>query len=234
MPSNFGPWALWADRPRLAAENMAVDEALLLTASARPRAVLRFYRWSEPAVTIGYMQTHRAAPREGYAVIRRLTGGGVVFHDSDLTYSIACPPGHPLEQLDRMASYNAVNRAVREGLRRAGVPAELTAAEIAPGVDRRTMICFSHPTRYDVMAGGRKVAGSAQRRTPDGMLHQGSIRTEGPLPRPFEEMVDALREGFAAVLAIEFETFTPDTALVSLVQRLVHEKYGRDEWNRRR
>ncbi len=229
-----GAWALWLDGARAAAENMAVDEALLRTALRRPAAVLRFYRWAEPAVTIGYMQAFGAAPESGYRVIRRPTGGGVVFHDRDLTYSIACPPGHPLERLDRMGSYNAVNRAVCEGLRRAGVPAELTAAEIGRGVDRRTMVCFAHPTRYDVMAAGRKVAGSAQRRTPDGLLHQGSIQAEGGLPLGFAALTEALRAGFESVFGVEFELFSPTSDLLELAETLVREKYGTEAWNRRR
>ena len=128
------PWDLWLDENHEPAWNMAADEVLLTRAAARGRPLLRFYGWDRPAVTIGYVQNHDAAPAAGYTVIRRPTGGGVVFHDHDITYTAVFPPGHWLTRLDRMESYATVNRAVAAGLARIRIGAALANAEISgPG-----------------------------------------------------------------------------------------------------
>ena len=108
-------WDLWLDGPHPPAFNMAADEALLLGAPDRRRPLLRLYAWDRPAVSIGYIQRLDAAP-PGFAVVRRPTGGGVVYHDHDVTYTAVFPPDHPLNQLDRLKSYDDLNRAVQNGL----------------------------------------------------------------------------------------------------------------------
>jgi len=226
-------WDLWQDGAHEPALNMALDEALLLTAAGRGRPLLRFYGWDRPAVTIGYVQRHDAAPA-GYAVVRRPTGGGVVYHDHDLTYTVAVPEGHWLTGLDRMRSYRSINRSVQAGLARCRLTASLAAAEVPHHVDRMTMVCFQNPTRYDVLLAGRKVAGSAQRRTSEGLLHQGSLHFGGPLPVPRQHLVEALLEGFVEGLGIDLVPFAPNPELLALAQRLAAEKYGTDAWNRRR
>lgn len=226
-------WDFWSDGRREPALNMALDEALLLTAAARGRPLLRFYAWDRPAVTIGYVQRHDAAPA-GVAVVRRLTGGGVVHHDHDFTYSVAVPAGHWLVGLDRLRSYRWINRSVQHGLERCALNAALAAEEIPHHVDRQTMVCFQNPTRFDLLLSGRKVAGSAQRRTLEGLLHQGSLHFGGPLPLPREDLAEALREGFREVLRLELEAFVPDAALLARSGDLVAAKYGTADWNRRR
>ena len=84
------PWDFWIDGAHDPAFNMAADEALMLSAPLRGRPLLRFYEWDRPAVSIGYVQTIAAAP-EGYAAVRRPTGGGVVYHDYDFTYETIMP-----------------------------------------------------------------------------------------------------------------------------------------------
>src|SRR5436190_23090463 len=78
---------------------MAVDEALLINAAERGTATLRFYRWSEPTLSLGYFQRcddrHQHAASRECAIVRRQTGGGAILHDRELTYSIALPATHP-------------------------------------------------------------------------------------------------------------------------------------------
>lgn len=226
-------WDFWQGGVCAPALNMALDEALLLTAASRARPLLRFYGWDRPAVTIGYVQRHDAAP-PGFAVVRRPTGGGVVYHDHDFTYTVVVPEGHWLTGLDRLRSYRWINRSVQAGLERCRLQAALATAEIPHQVDRLTMVCFQNPTRYDVLMEGRKVAGSAQRRTREGILHQGSLHFGGPLPLPRDTLAAALLGGFRATLNLTFETFLPDAATIALAERLAREKYGTAEWNRRR
>jgi len=227
-------WDLWLDGPHSPAENMAFADALLLTADRRGRPVLRFYEWDRPAVSIGYLQDFEAAPDGGYAVVRRPTGGGVVFHDHDFTYTVVAPAGHWLGRVDRLQSYAWINRAVAVGLGYCAVPAALTQAAIPAGTDRRRMACFTNPTRYDVVADGRKVAGSAQRRTRDGIIHQGSISlaAAGNVARGrlSQELVRAFRD----VLCIETVPFQPGPDLAEAADGLVTSRYGCEEWNARR
>jgi len=232
-PPNSEPWRLWDDDAHAPAMNMAIDEALLI-AAPRGRPVLRFYGWDRAAVSIGYVQRFGAAPAQDCVVVRRPTGGGVVFHDHDFTYSVVLPAGHWLTGLDRTKSYDWINRAVLAGLQRCNVSAALARHDVARSVDRSRMVCFEHPTRYDILMGGRKVAGSAQRRTRTGTLHQGSIHFGGPLPAPRCEVRAALVEGFVHVLHADFEPFVPDAELLLLARQLVASRYGSPSWNRRR
>ena len=226
-------WDLWLDGPHPPAFNMAADEALLLGAPDRRRPLLRLYAWDRPAVSIGYIQRLDAAP-PGFAVVRRPTGGGVVYHDHDVTYTAVFPPDHSLNQLDRLKSYDDLNRAVQNGLQRLDLDARLSDALIPRAVDRLTMVCFQHPTRYDILLNGRKVGGSAQRRVREGLLHQGSLHFGGPLPVPRNRLADALLDGFRDTLHVTFTPFTPDHTLLQRIAELEHDKYDNQDWNARR
>src|SRR5688500_20216584 len=91
---------LLLDVPAPGAWNMAVDEALLESAALENRCTLRFYRWSEPTLSLGYFQRYedrrQHAASLSCACVRRASGGGAILHDHELTYSLAVPPTHPL------------------------------------------------------------------------------------------------------------------------------------------
>ena len=225
-------WDFWQDGAHSPAFNMAADEALLLQAPQRGIPLLRVYAWDRPSVSIGYIQKRSAAP-EGFAVVRRPTGGGIVYHDVDFTYTAVFPDGHWLTGLDRTQSYDRINQAVQTALNALRIAASLSDATIPHEVDRQSMVCFTNPTRYDVLLDGRKIAGSAQRRTAQGILHQGSLHFGGPLPHPREVLAARLLEAFRECLQVQFRPFTPDDALEACIQTLITEKYGTDEWNSR-
>ncbi|MDD4099192.1 MAG: biotin/lipoate A/B protein ligase family protein, partial [Lentisphaeria bacterium] len=226
-------WDFWADGRHDPAFNMAADEALLETGPARGRPLLRFYAWDRLAVSIGYVQRRSAAP-EGFAVVRRPTGGGVVYHDHDFTYTVVFPAGHWLTSLDRVASYDRVNQAVQAGLAALSCQADLADQDIPHTVDRLTMVCFQNPTKYDVLLDGVKIAGSAQRRTAQGILHQGSIHFGGPLPYPRPKLAQALLDGFAAVLGVTTAPFAPTAELLQDINHRRDHKFATSEWNARR
>jgi len=226
-------WDLWRDHAHSPWENMALDEALLETAPRRGKMLLRLYAWDRPAVSIGFMQRWKAAP-QGYHLVRRPTGGGIVYHDHDFTYSVIIPQGHRLAELDRTASYAWINSSIKEGLAPLNMSASLARQDIPHTVDRATMVCFQNPTRYDIMMADRKVAGSAQRHTQDGILHQGSLHFGGPLPIPREELTTLLLLGFQENMSVIFRPFTPPPEVLSKAAQLVSQKYGHDAWNQRR
>jgi lipoate-protein ligase A len=229
-----GVWDLWDDGAHSAAFNMAADDALLQTAEQRERPLLRVYRWDRPSVSIGCLQDVAAAPAQGFDLVRRPTGGGVVYHDHDYTYTVVIPSRHRLTRLDRLSSYRVINEAVQNAIQYIGMSAGLAQDEIPAHVDRRTMVCFQNPTRYDIVATGRKVAGSAQRRTRAGILHQGSIHFGAERPVAFDTMHEALVRSFSTTLEIRFEPFSPDPALLERIHQLETEQYARESWTRRR
>jgi len=226
-------WDFWQDGDGSPAVNMATDEALLLTASGRGRPLLRFYGWDRPSVSIGYVQSLASAPG-GFAVVRRPTGGGIVYHDFDFTYTVVFPAGHWLTGLDRIRSYAVLNESVQRGLAVLDMQSQLSSLEISPSVDRATMVCFTHPTRYDILLNGHKIAGSAQRRTQDGLLHQGSLHFGGPLPFSRDKLAEALLRGFREVMNLEIVEFTPMDDLRKVIADLARDKYSQDVWNAKR
>ena len=154
--------------------NMALDEALLESAPRTGCPVLRFYGWNEPAATFGYSQRYEqaAALTPLRPLVRRTTGGGVVPHDADWTYSLIFPPQHCWYRLRAAESYLRLHEWLRVALGRVNVPATLAAAsqKEIPGH------CFAGPEKSDVLWGGRKIAGAAQRRSRTGLLIQGSLQ----------------------------------------------------------
>jgi lipoate-protein ligase A len=155
--------------------NMALDEALLHSVANIGRPMLRFYGWNEPAATFGYFQKFAdiAAWTPLRPLIRRPTGGGLVPHDADWTYSVIIPPPHPWYELRAAESYLQLHRWVAAALRAANIPADLAPAarKEIPGQ------CFAGAEQHDILLNGRKIAGAAQRRAREGLLIQGSVQS---------------------------------------------------------
>ncbi len=224
-------WLLWRDAAHEPGFNMAADELLLeRTAEFGGRVLVRIYRWDRPAVSIGSSQLFPAELCDRYTVVRRPTGGGVVWHDVDLTYTVVVPPEHAIMKLDRMESYRIFHRALLEELERSGVAAVL-AAEGTPHVERATMRCFVSPSRFDLVApDGNKYAGAAQRRTRLGILHQGSIRLEAA-QGSWERLDAGLRRSLEKEFAIGWLDWIPPVDFLAAAERLGRDKYASDDWN---
>src|SRR6476660_9366450 len=171
------------ESPHSAAMNTAIDEVLLETAAA---PTIRFYRWRSPALSFGYFGKFSdvaicAAERD---LVRRWTGGGIVFHGDDLTYSIVIPANDPVFDESSIAIYEKIHHALCQALNTIGTRA-VVARSVGPGeivlskhatVSASSYNCFANPVHADVIMGGRKIAGAAQRRTRRGLLQQGSIQ----------------------------------------------------------
>lgn len=223
-------WWLWLDGTRSPAMNMAIDEQLLKETHQSARPILRIYQWDCPAVSIGFVQAYAAAPRQGYTIVRRPTGGGVVFHDCDLTYTVVIPAGHRIYTLDRVESYREIHNAVQTAFASLGLNTMLTSTEIPKHVDRAFMQCFATPTRYDVVADGKKFAGSAQRRTREGILHQGSIDLKAS-GGDRKLLTQNLIKAFCSELKTEFSDFEVSPIFIDTAKALSVKKYGTEEWN---
>ncbi len=165
---------------------MAVDEALLRLPESG--WTLRLYGWKSPTVSLGYGQplargVDEARARElGVGVVRRLTGGRAVLHDAEITYAIAAPADEGALAGGISLSYRRIAQGLQAGLASLGVDAhvERTGAASAPSSKGP---CFSARTRYELSAGGRKLAGSAQRRADGRLLQHGSLLLRAPSRR---------------------------------------------------
>jgi lipoate-protein ligase A len=228
-------WDLWQDRAHSPSMNMAIDEALMLTASERARPLLRLYEWSVEAVSIGYVQKIAKVPQDKGVIVRRPTGGGIVYHKHHFTYTVVLPNDHWIVKDTRpVESYNYLNKAVQSALKSLELSSQLAENEISKSVDRAGMVCFVTPTKYDLLANSKKVAGSAQRRAREGMLHQGSIEMENISKLSATKLRTVLPEGFSDVLACQFKEFEPGADLMTLAQKVSDDKYSSVEWNEKR
>lgn len=180
---------------------MALDETL---AQTRPEAfLLRFFRWAGPAATFGYAQRFREVERAlppgiGAACTRRPTGGGIVPHLDDLTFSCVFPAGGVLRH---GAIYRRLHAAILGGLHGLGLQARLSAAPggHAPHGPAGATQCFLQPVEQDILTDSGKVLGGAIRRYRDTVLYQGSLQMADARPR-----AAAYEEAIAAALAGEW------------------------------
>ena len=209
---------------------MAWDEALLEKVATLSQPVLRFYGWTESAATFGYFQKYHDVERltKLRPLIRRPTGGGLVPHDADWTYSLSFPPARDWYELKAVESYRRVHEWIQAAFRAMGFGTDLAACcrKEAPGQ------CFVGAEQFDVLWQDQKIAGAAQRRTRDGLLIQGSIQP------PTKASRSSFEEAFCAAArtnwSVEWEPLEINAALSARVRELVREKYARKDYNERR
>jgi len=252
-------WRLLKTGIKDAYYNMALDEAIT-TARSKDLVpnTLRFFRWGPSAVSIGYFQSMvdevdvKACEVKGVDYVRRMTGGGAVYHDrnGELTYSIAVPTKHRLISSDIQKTYGILCDGLIEGFKILGIPAEFKPIN-------------------DILVGGKKISGNAQTRRM-GIVHQhGTILVEvdpylmfSLLKVPdekirdkqisaveervtstnkylgrdvsFDELEGAFRRGFEIALDIELITSDPIEYEISLANNLKKEKFSHKEWNFKR
>jgi lipoate-protein ligase A len=227
-------WLLLDSGLRPPAFNMALDEALLEAVARLHQPVLRFYGWTGPAATFGYFQKYAEVERATLLrpLIRRPTGGGIVPHDADWTYSLAFPPGHEWHSLKAEASYRRVHEWIQASFVRLGIKTELAPVAF-PNSELRTpnseMACFVGHEKSDLLWHGRKIAGAAQRRNRLGLLIQGSVQPPPGSPARTDwqkAMAEAGRTDWGA----EWSAFEPDAALRERVESLVRQKYSQPEF----
>jgi lipoate-protein ligase A len=223
-------WYLLESGATGSAENMAWDEALLKSAPLLGRPVARLYGWKEPAATFGYFQRIAEVKQmtELRPLIRRPTGGGLVPHDADWTYSLIFPCSHEWYSLKAIESYRRVHGWIQFAFSRVRVMTELAThrVEQTPGQ------CFVGAEPFDLLWQQRKIAGAAQRRTRDGLLIQGSIQPPTTVTR--ENFKQAFCEAATESWRVTWEPLPVDEALTGHVKQLTEKKYSRAEYNERR
>lgn len=244
--------------PATGARNMAVDEATM-DAAREGRVTLRFYAWSSPCLSLGRNQAARghydleAARERGVDVVRRPTGGRAIYHHRELTYAVAAPVGL---WGGLRSAYRRINRALLRGLSRLGAEvAEAGRDARVPGPSSRA--CFRDPLPGEIVAGGRKLVGSAQWRDRGALLQHGSIllhdeqemaerlRLDGgsveaaalsdlldEVPPP-DRLAEALRAGFRDALGLPVRDGRMSAAEAVRAEAL-EARYRGDDWTWRR
>jgi lipoate-protein ligase A len=224
-------WLLLRQAGNAADYNMALDEALLQSAPETGQPVLRFYGWLERAASFGYSQKFADVQKltRLRPLVRRPTGGGLVPHDADWTYSLIFPPGHFWHRFKAVESYRRAHEWVRDAFAKMGVATTLSPAsqKEIPGQ------CFAGAEKDDVLWQGRKIAGAAQRRTRGGLLIQGSVQPPptGLAREKWEgAMCDIARERFG----IQWNPLQIGPDAENLAEELRGVKYSQKSYNQGR
>jgi len=165
-----------------APHTMAVDEAILRChlRESNP-STLRLYGWKRPAVSLGYFQktdetvNSRYCRERGIDIVRRPTGGRAVCHGHDLTYSVVSREDATRFRGGIMETYRLLSECIRRGLKRAGIETAIAQPHGTEDAAEGGGCCFSVPAQYELLAGGRKICGSAQMRVRGVFLQHGSI-----------------------------------------------------------
>ncbi len=233
---------------------MAVDEALLRCAQERgePEIILRHYGWDRPSASLGYF-LKIAAVRATFPqdqtipfLVRRPTGGGVVRHGSDWTYSLVFHQDWlPINARDDASSYRHVHALLREALITIPGFEGLNALPQAEARRGKITDCFAQPSAFDLMLDGKKIAGGAQRRSKGWILHHGSVQM--PASDPAIILSSPLRERRTNDLALRFfarlrrakndnghvipRDLTPQE--YTLAEELFITRYDTDDWNQK-
>ena len=241
---------LIVDPPAAGTWNMALDEALLESVAAEQVPTLRFYRWREPTLSLGYFQPlaqrkqHEASRR--CAIVRRSSGGGAIVHDVELTYCLTLPASHRRAR-DSAALYEAVHQGLLASLAEFGISASLWTTGVANG-PTKPFLCFERRALRDVLVRQIKVAGSAQRRSGRAMMQHGSLLLARSAARPelpgIAELtgarlpVDRLVASWSQQVAVRLSARLQSGQVTPLEQRraraATQAKYGCRAWTERR
>jgi lipoate-protein ligase A len=222
------------------AHNMAADEVLLEAAAGT--AGLRFYGWSEPTVSLGYFQA-RAARLPGLPYVRRPSGGLMLVHHHELTYCLALPAGAVWQ--DGEPWLWRMHRIIAAALAALGV---VVRPHDPPGSHPATPLCFRHISAGDLLLGGAKVVGSAQRKHRGALMQHGGIllarsdytpelpglRELTGRPLGLEETMSAIRGAFVAETRWPLVVAGWDDRERERIEALAREKYGSATWNEKR
>lgn len=196
--------------------NMA-DDMALLDLFPLPEAIrFRHYEWIHPSWTFGYSipfaQVKEVVGEDCSNCCRRPTGGGLVHHQLDWTYSFVIPPNHSFFEMPPVELYQNIHQILSRALQVHGCSTTLAScnnhcsnngsSDLAPKISKR---CFDHPEPNDLILENttHKVAGLALKRTQNGLLAQGSINKIATGPLPWDKLQDTFVQGLAKLLNVE-------------------------------
>ena len=250
-------WRLLKTNFSTAFTNMAIDRAVLVMSSkGGVLPTLRFYGWEPSAISIGYFQSLEeevdldTCRKLGVDYVRRITGGGAVFHEEELTYSIVIPENHPQIPENILESYGKICGAVMRGLDNLGIESKYVPIN-------------------DIITGGRKISGNAQTRKSKTVLQHGTVLTDVDVEKMFsvlkvpnekikdkliadvrqrvtsikhvlgkeirfEDVAKAMKSGFEQEFDIEFVEELLSEEEKELARKFEKECFSARDWNHKR
>lgn len=250
-------WRLLQTDYGTASTNMAMDRAVLVANSeGKVPPTVRFYRWKPPAISIGYFQSLKeevdleACRLHGVDYVRRITGGGAVFHEHELTYSIVIPESHPGIPKNIMESYGRICGAIIKGLKHLGIKSAYVPIN-------------------DIVANGKKISGNAQTRKLKTVLQHGTVLIDVDVDKmfsvlkvpnekikdkliadvkervtsithvlgteiTFDEVSQAMKQGFEEEFNVELVEGELTSEEKQLTEKFKQTCFERHEWNHRR
>lgn len=235
-PQDGAALLVWRDfESRSGPEHMALDEILLKEISV---PVLRLYQWQAPELTIGFFTPRAPLHDEPRPITRRWTGGGIVEHGKDVTLALSLPRPYLSQQSSTGERYRVFHQALVSALHettRLSLVAEPSESKAIPNPESPGS-CFSEPVAWDVLdqRTRSKIAGGAQRRSRQGILHQGSLR----LPEPQRDLDHPWTERLVRILlentGISPRPWSdPGESFWRAHETLLSERYRTEAWNQR-
>lgn len=250
-------WRLLTTENKTAYSNMAIDRAVLVANSKGivPPTV-RFFSWSPPAISIGYFQSLEEevdlnlCKKVGVDYVRRITGGGAVFHEKELTYSIVIPESHPKIPKNIINSYKNICGAIIRGLEDLGIQSNYFPIN-------------------DILTNHKKISGNAQTRKLRTVLQHGTILMDVDVEKmfsvlrvpdekikdklikdvrervtsikhildsdvSFSDVADSMRKGFEEEFNIQLVNGDLTNEELKLAESFERECFSAKEWNHRR
>ena len=202
-------------------------------------SVLRFYSWQPQCISLGYSQKIEEevdllrAKELGWEMVRRPTGGGIVFHnEAEVTYSLVTAIDNPILPKGMIPSYKRISEAVVLGLKYLGINAQVKAAIFSgpqsPAPSSRPLdpLCFSYPAEYEVVCNGRKIVGSAQKRGRRSLLQQGSVFVRNNDPSVFSLLKQPVKEYNAVSVEEVLERAVGFEEIAQALQKGFEECFG--------
>jgi lipoate-protein ligase A len=251
-----------AKTPLKGSFNMAVDEYLLHSLEKDYLTYLRFYQWEKPTISFGYSQKIKKVVNLNYCrengidIVRRITGGKLVLHDKEITYSV-CSSDDKTFPPRLSDSYRLISQALIHGLKKMGIDSYL-ASDAPASYVKGNMPCFSYPARNEIEVDGKKIVGSAQKRLGSRFIQHGSIPIEDNkellelvssqeggegkvhmtslskvLDRKisFEWAVEHLKEGFSEYFGINLLPETFNAKEMEEIFEIQRRRYENKDWN---
>lgn len=250
-------WRLLLTDFNSASRNMAIDRAVLVENSkGNVLPTVRFFRWDPPAISIGYFQSLQeevdldTCNRLGVDHVRRITGGGAVFHENELTYSIVIPESHRQIPDNIMKSYGRICGAIIKGLRHVDMHSKYVPIN-------------------DIIVDGKKISGSAQTRKLKTVLQHGTVLIDVDVDKMFSllkvpnekikdklimdvkqrvtsikhvlgeeldfyQLADSIKKGFEEEFNVNLVEDSLTDREVDLTKKFENEFFSTIEWNHRR
>jgi len=258
-------WSLIVDKtPLKGSLNMAIDDYLFQSLTDIPETYLRFYTWEKPTASLGYSQRvskvldAEFCRNNGVDVVRRMTGGKLVLHHNEATYSV-CSSDTEIFSSRVVESYSLISEALMRGLEKMGL--EPCLADAPPDFyTKGNLPCFSYPARNEVEVQGKKIIGSAQKRVKFKFIQHGSIPLEeedellksvtslagrgddirmislqSALQKKvnFEWVVEYLKEGFSEYFGVDLKPKKFAKQEMKAILKIQKERYENDAWTYR-